>query len=279
MDDVFKADAAEGFRHEFDAAAVKGRIDNLEVCMLFDGLRAQGEGGDVAEVALVHLCTHHLNGSLAFSFDGLEADSLRAFDLIDFGYDILVNRSGNLAAVFPEDFVAVIFLGVVAGCDHDASRGFLGADAVAELRRGTKAFEQIYLDAVVGKDIGRNLGKELRVVAGVIADAHALFTGNVLFDVVGKALRGHAHRVFVHAVGTCTHSAAKAAGSKLESTVEGVLKGGFVRVHQVFDFGFGLGIKMAVQPALSHLHVIFHSAFFYVYKCRDYSVLLQHGIF
>ena len=230
--------------------------------MFGDGLRGQHEGELVFEVAFVHLCSHDFDGPLGLSRDGLEADIRRVFNFGDFRHDVFVYGSGDLAAVAPEHLVAVVFLGVVAGGDHDAGRGLFEADAVAEFRRGTQALEQVHLDAVIGEDLGRYFCEQAGIVAAVVADAHAGLSLHMGLDVVGEALGGHAHRVFVHAVGAGAHDAAQAAGAELQVAVEGVFQGNGIRVHQVFDLGLGLVIEVAGEPALCCLLVIFHMVVF-----------------
>ena len=52
--------------------------------------------------------------------------------------------------------------------------------------------------------------------------------GISLKKIVGKALCGHAHNVFVHAVGTCAHNSAQTACTKFKVLVESVDKVGLV---------------------------------------------------
>ena len=75
----------------------------------------------------------------------------------------------------------------------------------------------------------------------------------VLFQVVGKPLRGGPHRVDVHAVGAGADHAAQAAGAKGEVAVEGVLDGRLVHASQ-FLKKFLVGHTR--QPALIFLPVI-----------------------
>ena len=223
MDDVLEADAGEGLRHELDAAAVQRGVDDLEVRVAGDGFRGQHEGQLVLQVALVDLGAHRLD----------------VLDLCDLGDDVLVHGRGDLAAVAPEDLVAVILLGVVAGGDHDAGGRALEADGIAQFRGGAQGVEQVDVDAVVGEDVGGNLGEQ----AGVV---------------VREALGGHAHGVLVHAVGAHAHDAAEAAGAELEVPVEGVFQADGVGFLQFLDFCLGLGVEVPFEPALDHFLVIFH---------------------
>ena len=160
MDDVLEADAGEGFRHELDAAAVQRGVDDLEVRVAGDGFRGQHEGQLVLQVALVDLGAHRLDTAGNGAGDRGETDVGRVLDLRDLGDDVLVHGRGDLAAVAPEDLVAVILLGVVAGRDHDAGGRALEADGIAQFRGGAQGVEQVDVDAVVGEDVGGNLGEQ-----------------------------------------------------------------------------------------------------------------------
>ena len=258
VDDVLEADAGEGLGHELDAAAVQRGVDDLEVRVAGDGFRGQHQGQLVLQVAFVDLGAHRLDAAGNGAGDRGEADVGRVLDLRDLGDDVLVHGRGDLAAVAPEDLVAVILLGVVAGGDHDAGGRALEADGIAQFRGGAEGVEQVDVDAVVGEDVGGNLGEQAGVVAAVVRDAHAGGAVHMGLDVVREALGGHAHGVLVHAVGAHAHDAAEAAGAELEVPVEGVFEADGVGFLQFLDFCLGLGVEVPFEPALDHFLVIFH---------------------
>ena len=264
MDNVFEADTVQGLRHQFHAAAVERGVNNLHVCVLGHGFGREHKGKLVFQIALIHFGAHDFDGGGGGAGNGGETYIGRVFNLGYFGHDILVHGGGDLAAVAPKHFVAVVLLGVVAGGDHNAGGGVLDADAVAQFRGGTQILEKIHLDAVVAKNLGRYLRKQTGVVAAVVADAHAGSTFHLFLDVVGEALGGHAHSVLVHAVGAHAHDAAEAAGAELQIPVKCVFQRYRIRFHQLFDFCFGLLIEIAGEPALCHFFVIFHIGCFSV---------------
>ena len=180
-------------------------------------------------------------------------------DLGDLVHDLLVHGRCHLSAVGPGDLVAVVLLGVVRGGDHDACNGAFLAHGIAHLGSGTDVVEDIDMDAVGGKDIGSDAGELPAVVAAVVRDTDLdVVALDVLEDVVGESLGGHADRVLVHAVGADAHDAAEASGAELEILVERVLETCWVVVAQLNDLAFGLGIEISVQPALGHFVKIFH---------------------
>ena len=271
VDNIGEADALESLRHQAYAAAVEGRVNNFEVCMLFNSLRGKHQGELVLEVALVNLCSHNLDGGFGLSGDGFEADIGRVSDFANFIDDILVHGSGNLAAVLPEHLVSVVFLGVVAGGYHDSGSSLLEANAVAELRSGPEVLKQVHLDAVVGKDFGRYFRKKAGIVAAVVADAHAGGTLYMSLDVVCKALGGHAHGILVHAVCTSAHDSSEATGTKLQITVKSVFQAHRVRFHKVLNLCLGFSVKVSVNPALSYLLEICHSIV--SFSCYSHSLV------
>ena len=80
----------------------------------------------------------------------------------------------------------------------------------------------------------------------------------MLFDVVRKSLSGHSDSVFIHPVGADSHYATETAGPEFEILIERIFKRYRISVSKFYDFAFGLGIEIAVNPAFNGLFVIFH---------------------
>ena len=257
MDDILEAFAFEDLGDHAHAAAVERGVDDLEVAVFLAQLRAEAQGEQVGEVFLVHVGAHRLD--LAAAQASLEFHHGRVGDLGHFGHDVLVDGRCHLAAVGPADLVAVVFLRVVGGGDHDAGHGALQAHRVAHFGRRADVVENIDVDAVGGQDVGRDAGKFLAVVAGVVGDDHlGVIVVAVGQDVVREALGGHADRVAVHAVGAHAHDAAEAAGAELEVLVEGVFEAGRVADAELLDLDLGFLVEITVEPGLCSLFKFFH---------------------
>ena len=100
----------------------------------------------------------------------------------------------------------------------------------AEFGCGPQCFEEKHFDAVRSKYIGGGFCKKAAVVAAVVANGHAYFSRSVsLFEVIGKALCSHTHRVFVHPVGAYSHDTTETAGTKFKAPVK--------RIGQVIGVG------------------------------------------
>ena len=80
-----------------------------------------------------------------------------------------------------------------------------------------------------------------------MADRHAdPLAREILFQVVGKPLRGHAHRIDVHAVGTHAHDAAQAARTEFQILVKALGQLLPIVIHQIAHLLFGRFVVVAV---------------------------------
>ena len=163
--------------------------------------------------------------------------------------------SDYLGAVAPVCLIAIVFLGVVRGCDVHAALTTQFTDCERKLGSGTEIFEEIHLDAVGREDVGYDFGEFAGVVTHVMAYNHADLghVGKSLVKIVGKTLCGCAHGIDVHAVRAGTHYAAEAACTEFVVLIERFDEFGFVfGVEHATHFGFGFGIVAGiVEPALS----------------------------
>ena len=232
-------------------------VDNLQVVVFLYQFGMQGVLLNAVQVYAVDILPDYLNV-------GFAAAHLHVFKTLDFQH--LINHIGivrghQLAAVVPVGLVAVVLLGVVAGCHHHTRLAAEVAHGKRKLGSGTQSLEQIHMEAVCRQHIGGNLGKLAAVVAAVVAHSSldGVGRGEALLHIVGQALGGHSHRVFIHAVGAHAHNAAQAAGTKLQIAVETLVQ--LVRVvHHVADSLLCFLVVLAVQPG--------HNVFF----CRSIDV-------
>ena len=263
VDDVLEAHPPEHFRHDAHAASVKRGVDELEVAVGRDRLGAEPEGKQVVEIELVHLGAHGLDAA-ALEFGG-ELHLGRIGDLGHLVHDLLVHGSGHLAAVAPADLVAVVFLGIVGGRDHDAGHRLFQAHGIAHHRRGPDIVENEHVDAVRGEHVGGDLGEFLAVVAGIIGDADLrIGVVHVAQDIVRKALGGHSDGVLVHPVGSDAHNAAETAGTEFKVLVERILECGGVQGAHPLDLHLGLLVEITFQPAHRFQFVFFHVDYYVV---------------
>ena len=125
-------------------------------------------------------------------------------------------------------------------------------DREGKLRRGAEAVKQVYLYAVGGENVGDDFGELAGVVAHVVAhgDGNLRHVGESLFEVVGQALGGGTHGVYVHAVSARAHYAAQAACSEFEVAVESLDEGGRILcLEHLFDLGAGGLVVVGGKPA------------------------------
>ena len=255
--DIREAQFLQHARNEGDARAVQRSIDNLQVVVFLYQFGVQGVLLDAVQIDAIDILPYYLDV-------GFAAAHLHIFETLDFHH--LVNHIGvvrghQLAAVVPVGLVAVVLLGVVAGRHHHTRLAAEVAHGKRKLGSGTQCLEQIYMEAVCGQHIGSNLGKLAAVVAAVVAHSSldGIGCGEALLHIVGQALGGHSHRVFVHAVGAHAHNAAQTAGAELQAAVETLVQ--LIRViHHVADCLLCFLVVLAVQPG--------HNVFF----CRSIDV-------
>ena len=201
-------------RHGLVAGAAQGRIDDVE-SGFGDLIEADALAQDGLIVVLPDILRdqpdHALfqpfgegTGFLGEGFDGGNA-------LHDHGGGLV----GHLAAVGAVALDAVVLAGIVGRGDHDAAAAAEAAHRVGEHGCGSQLMVDIGLDAVRGKGVGADLGKEAGIVARIVADGAAL--GKVgRAEPCRHAEGGSAHGVNVEAVGTGAHHAAKTGGAELK---------------------------------------------------------------
>ena len=245
---VREAELLQRSRNQPHARAVHRRIDDLHVVVLLHALGRKREFVHLIQIDLVELLVQ--NGDVFGILARKHHIDIR--DLRHLGDDVLVVRLGHLRAVGPVGLVAIVLLGVVRGGDDHARMAFQLADGEAQFRGRPERVEQKNLESVRGENIGHALGEHPRIVAAVVrhGDAHPL-AREVLFQVVGKPLRGSPHRVDVHAVGPYAHNAAQTARTEFEVLVEALHELFHIVVHQVFDLLFRRFVIVAVEPGLS----------------------------
>ena len=128
---------------------------------------------------------------------------------------------------------------------------FQFADGETQLGSGAQLVEQKDRKSVRSEDVGHTLGEHPRIVARIVADRHAdPLAREILFQVVGKPLRGHAHRIDVHAVGTHAHDAAQAARTEFQILVKALGQLLPIVIHQIAHLLFGRFVVVAVEPFL-----------------------------
>ena len=246
--DVLEAPASQAQGYDYATGAVHGAVDNVEVFLAHDNFLVNHGFLNGSHIVVIHFSADDFNQFVV----GLELYVLN-LNLVHLVNDTLVMGSQYLCTVCPVSLVTVVFLGVVACCYVHTGNGTELADGKADFGSGAKAFKEIYLDAV-GAENGRyGFCKEAAVVAAVVTHNHtALLSGESLQNVVGEALCGHAHNVFVHSVGSSTHNAAKTAGSELKVLIERVNQIRLVLlVKQGLYLCFSLCIKYrTVNPLL-----------------------------
>ena len=118
----------------------------------------------------------------------------------------------------------------------------------------TQCFEKVYMEAVCSQYVGSDFGKLTAVVAAVVAHGSldGVGIGEAFLHIVGQALGGHGHGVFVHTVGAHTHNAAQTARTEFKITIEAFIQLIGI-IHHVADSLFGFFIILAIQPCFSVL--------------------------
>ena len=87
--------------------------------------------------------------------------------------DIRIQRGNDLRTVLPIDFVSVVILGIVTGCDHDArvtmqlSNGKWNERCWNGLR-----IEQVDMDRFMRKESGSQTSELMRLMPSIEADHH-----------------------------------------------------------------------------------------------------------
>ena len=249
--DVGESETSQHGGNQLDAGAVERSVDNLDVVALLDAFGVQHVLFDFLHESFVDLGADGDDAALA----AVPFDIVERLDFLHFVDDAGVMWRHKLAAVVPVGFVAVVFLGVVRGGEHDARLAFEVADGEREFRGGAYVVEEIYRKAIGGKHVGCNLGELAAMVAAVVRDGGFQFlAGEAALDIVGKPLSGHADGVFVHAVGADAHDSAQAASAELEAAVKAFVE--FFRVLglHLADSSLCLFIVCSFEPSLYISH-------------------------
>ena len=150
------------------------------------------------------------------------------------GDDALVVGWDNLTAIAPVHLVAIVLLGIVAGCDDDAGLTPQSSDGEAQLRGGPKGWKNVDAQAVSGQHLSRHPREFIALVPAVMGDGHRRRAFSLVRrqDVVRQALCRHGHHCGIHAVGARPHDPAHAPGAKGEVLVERLLQGTRVGIVQ-----------------------------------------------
>ena len=158
--------------------------------------------------------------------------ALKIVQLLDLGKDRVRRLGGDLAAVRPIHLVAVVLAGVVAGGDHHARGAAQRPHGIAQAGGGHQSGIDVGPDAVGGKHVCGDPGKQVGMDAAVIADGDAArFGREALDDVICQSLGSPGHGIHVHPVGAGAQHAPQAAGAEFQVPVEGVLDPGLVACH------------------------------------------------
>ena len=218
-----------------------------------------------SHVVVVHLTTDNLD-EVGIALE-LHILNLHLVHLVD---DARIVGSKHLSSIFPISLVAVVFLRIVACCYVHASLCAKLTDGKADLGRGSKALEEIDLDAIGREDVGNGFSEETAIVATVMTDhnAQALLPGESLINVIRKALSRHTHDILVHAVCASAHDAAQSTCSELQVLIESIHKGSLVLVlHHCLDFLLCLLVIVGrVEPSLSLSLAIFDKLYVHNFK-------------
>ena len=129
MVDILHSKPVEALGNESYAASMERSVDDFDVGMLCNRLRRESKRKDIPHIEFIHFLPHDLDSAEFIPF--LEADLIGIGNGIDLGYYVLVDRGGYLASIAPEDFVSIVFFGIMTGSNHDSCRSFLGANAIA----------------------------------------------------------------------------------------------------------------------------------------------------
>ena len=95
---------------------MKRSIHNAEVFLATDDFGVDGNGMNHVQINLIHFLADNLNQVLV----AVELDVVHSH-LIHLVYDGCIVRSEHLRTVIPISLVAVVFSGVVAGCNVDTA--------------------------------------------------------------------------------------------------------------------------------------------------------------
>ena len=214
---IVEAPISQRTRNHHATGTVERSVDDLQIVLATDHLTVDRDRADLTQIRLVDVFANNLDEILI----RLELHVIDGY-LVHFVDDAFVVRSQHLGTILPISLVAIVLAWVVAGSDVHACLGFEVTDSEGALRCRAKIIEDISLDAVGREDVCHCLSVQAAVVAAVVANNNRdlLTVFEVLLQIVGKTLCGHANDIDVHAVCTRTHDAAQSAGTKLQVFIE-----------------------------------------------------------
>ena len=123
---------------------MNGRVDDLHVVLTTDNVGGERDGGQITDVALIHLCADDFDERLV----AMEVDVGGVADLVHLGDGVLVVRCDHLCAVVPIGLVAVVFLGIVRGCDDNAALATKMANGIRGFGCRAESVEEVNLNTV-----------------------------------------------------------------------------------------------------------------------------------
>ena len=167
---------------------------------------------------------------------------------------------GELCAVFPICLVSVVFLRVVRSGNIDARYATKLAQSKGELGGGAKRIEQIYFDAICGKNRSRSFGKGLRIQTAIASDCHTVIGATFANDQIGKTLCSVCNGMNVHCIESGFHSAAQTGGSKRKSAREAQSNLIFILFNGAKFCFFGIGQDICLQPFVIGIPKFFHKS-------------------
>ena len=247
---------------------MNGRIDEFEIFShALDCFGRKSEFGDLLIITLIH-------GGWDF-FDEFGRSPFHGEiigDLFDKAYDDGRCFRGHLRPVLAVNFIAVVFLGIVAGGDHDARNGAEFAHRIREHGNGVNVVKQIGDDPVGGQNFRRGARKFRRFPARIVGNDHAALHGGRTqrFYVFRKSLGGAADGVDVHHVGAVADDAAHSRRAEFQFGAETVFDGLFIPRNGC-EFRLSLRIERGIgAPFAIHCFII-HKQTSDFYKLKIFS--------
>ena len=193
------------------ARAVEGGVDHLEVVRHLLHYSLVGDlGHDAGKESLVGLLAHE--DDLAGGESFVIIDGLIAGEHVQFAHllcHLVGVLRGQLCAILPVDLIAVVLLGVMAGGDVDTGDAAILTDGEGHHGGGTHGGKQTHGDTVGSENAGGLAGKELGIIAAVVAHGHATLHSllALLQDHLGEGLSSVTDYMDVHAVQAHAHNA------------------------------------------------------------------------
>ena len=146
--------------HRHCAGPVKRCVNGPQVItFFFNKAGTKRQAFDHVDKRRIDLFVNHLEEAGRKRLVFRQRKDGRALDFAYFGYDFLVVRGDDLAAVGPIDLVAVVFSRIVRGRYHDARGGAQEAHGKGKLGRGSKRGKQIRGNIVSAQHARGLLGK------------------------------------------------------------------------------------------------------------------------